>query len=342
MTENRYIDELERLLERLPTEERRDIMQDIREYFAEGRLDGKTDPEITASLGSPLSISQELLAGYPEQRETVHADTAEFIRIENSDYQDISMDVHHGSLLVSPSDNHVTTVELLNGTDKLKLTAEVIGNTLHVKLNSIRPRFLMFGFLGKDVLLKVAIPKKLYRAIALKTDNGRIAAEKMLCHSLRIESDNGRIQLQEAAARQLSVTTDNGRIGIANTQADRILAKTDNGRIEMNHVDAESLHVETDNGRIELNHVDGHLTGETDNGRIELTTVSLDRSIDLKTDNGSILIQADETPRNVSIQAKTDHGRIDIFGEKNSRTVFGPGENSIRLKSANGKITVRS
>ncbi len=341
MTEHLYITELERLLERLPSEERRDIMQDIQEYFADGRLDGKTDQEITASLGSPASISEELLAGYPEQSETVHTDTAEFIRIENSNYENISMDVHHGSLLVFPSDDTITTVELLNGTDKLKLSAEVIGNTLRVKLNTLRPRFLMFGLLGKDVLLKVSIPKKLYRAIVLKTDNGRIAAEKILCQSLRIESDNGHIHLQEAAARQLSITTNNGRMGISNTQADRFLVKTDNGVIEMNHVDAEILHVKTDNGRIELNHVDGNLSGETDNGRIELTTASLDRNIDMKTDNGSILIQSNETPSNVSIQAKTSHGRIDIFGENNTRTVFGPGENTVRLKSANGKITVR-
>ncbi|GKV69737.1 hypothetical protein NCCP2716_22350 [Sporosarcina sp. NCCP-2716] len=341
MTENRYIAELERLLDRLPADEQRDIVQDIREYFADGHLDGKSDEEITASLGSPLSIAQELLAGYPEPSQTVHPDTAESIRIENSDYQDIAMDVHHGSLLVSPSDNHVTTVELLNGNDKVKLTAEVIGSTLQVKLTSLRPRFLMFGFIGKDVLVKVSLPKKLYGTIGLKTDNGRIAAEKILCQSLRLKSNNGRILLREAAARQLVVTTDNGRIGIANTQADRVHAKTDNGRIEMNHVDSETLSVETDNGRIELHHVDGHITGETDNGRIELMTDILDRNIDLKTDNGSILIQADDEPHNVTIQAKTDHGRIDIFGEKNSRTIFGPGENSIKLKSANGRITVR-
>jgi len=87
--------------------------------------------------------------------------------------------------------------------------------------------------------------------------------------------------------------------------------------------------------------VTGDVVGITDNGRIGLQTEDLNRNLDFKTDNGSILIETRNQPTNVSIHSKTGHGRVDIFGERNSRTVFGAGENSIRLKSDNGSITVR-
>lgn len=83
MTENQYIVELEGLLRRLPLEERQDIVQDIREYFVEGREDGKTDDEITASLGFPSTIATELLSSYPESTEVVGTSTgSEVIHIK--------------------------------------------------------------------------------------------------------------------------------------------------------------------------------------------------------------------------------------------------------------------
>ena len=64
MTENQFISELETAIGRLPAEERDDILIDIREYFSNGREDGKTDDEIATSLGSPTKIAEDLLASY--------------------------------------------------------------------------------------------------------------------------------------------------------------------------------------------------------------------------------------------------------------------------------------
>ena len=108
----------------------------------------------------------------------------------------------------------------------------------------------------------------------------------------------------------------------------------------MRYVEADTIFAESDNGRILLEHVDGAITGKTDNGRITLDTPSLDRNIDFRTANGAIVIQSQSKPTNVSILTKTGHGKIDVFGERNSRTVIGAGENTIRLKSDNGRITV--
>ena len=69
-------------------------------------------------------------------------------------------------------------------------------------------------------------------------------------------------------------------------------------------------------------------------------TVSIEISISKRITEASLfnLVLCQE---NVSIHAKTGHGRIDIFGERNSRTVIGAGEHTIRLKSDNGRITVK-
>ena len=265
---------------------------------------------------------------------------SELITIHDDSYTKVDINVQHGALFVRPSENTVTTVELVGTNDKLQLTADVVGETLVVRLKSLRHWLFMFNFNMKAVTLNVFIPKKLYQSIAMKTDNGRISAEKLLGKKVEATTDNGRIQLKEIASSILIAETDNGRIEIDKVQADHVRAKTDNGRIEMRHVEGESISAESDNGRILLEHVEGNVIGITDNGRITLETSSLDRNIDFKTDNGSIVIKSDSEPTNVSIHTKTSHGRIDVFGERNSRTVIGAGENTIRLKSDNGRITV--
>jgi DUF4097 and DUF4098 domain-containing protein YvlB len=342
MTENKFISELETAISRLPEDERNDILIDIREYFSNGRGDGKTDDEIAASLGSPAKIAAELLDSYPfVENETPAEVSDELITITDNSYTNVDIDVQHGALFVRPSHDTTTTVELIGSNEKLELTAQVVGDTLVVRLKSLRHWLFMFNFNMKAVTLNVFIPKKLYQSFAMKTDNGRIDATKILGNNVTANTDNGRIQLKEIAATSLTAETDNGRIVLEKAQVDHVRTKTDNGRIEMSHVDADSIGAESDNGRIVLEHVKGSVVGITDNGRIILQTESLDRNIDLKTDNGSILVESTMEPTNVSIHAKTGHGRVDIFGERNSRTVIGAGENTIRLKSDNGRITVK-
>jgi len=341
MTEKQFIIELEKALNALPVEESNDIILDLREYFANGREDGKTDKDIADSLGSPDEIAADLLSSYLLVEKKVNIDdNAEIFTIYDNDFTKVAINVQHGALVVRPSNNSITTIELDGMNNKLQLTAEVVDQTLLIRLKNLRHWLFMFNFNMKPITLTVSLPKKLYDSLVMKTDNGRITAKKLLGKTINISTDNGRIELKEIAASDLTVKTDNGKIEIDKVQAENISVKTDNGRIDMQHIDAENISAESDNGRINLEDVNGSITGTTDNGRITLETTTLDQNIDFSTDNGSISIKSKTRPTNVSILAKTNNGRIDVLGERNSRTVIGAGENVIRLKSGNGRITV--
>lgn len=337
MTEQQFLKELELALTGLSTDERNDILSDIREYFINAREDGKTDSDIAASLGSPKEIAQELLENQiPEKIETSN----KVIRVPHANFSNVIMNIDHGSLNVYPSETDEAIVELIGESDKLELTANVVNDTLSIQLKLKKFQLFSFLFFIKDMRVNVALPKKLYTTMIMKTDNGRIRAEKVLGKSIKANSDNGSIVLKEFAATILEVETDNGRIEMDKVQVDKLSTQTDNGRIDLRNVDAEQIITETDNGRIMMEYVNGDIIGKTDNGRISLLTASLDRMIQLNTDNGSIQLETENEPTNVSIHAKTDHGRVNVFGDNNSRTVFGNGANTVRLSSDNGKITV--
>ena len=132
MTEKQFISELENAMRQLPGEERNDILHDIREYFTNGREDGKTESEIANSLGSPAKIAEELLDSYSfDENETriPAEDSDELITITDNSYTNVDINVQHGALVVRPSNDTITTVELIGPNEKFELTAQVIGDT---------------------------------------------------------------------------------------------------------------------------------------------------------------------------------------------------------------------
>jgi uncharacterized membrane protein len=64
MNKGQFMEKLNDALKRLPSSEREDIVQDFEEHFAIALSEGKTEDEITASLGSPQQIAKEMIVTY--------------------------------------------------------------------------------------------------------------------------------------------------------------------------------------------------------------------------------------------------------------------------------------
>ncbi|MFS0574990.1 DUF4097 family beta strand repeat-containing protein [Sporosarcina sp. 179-K 3D1 HS] len=204
---------------------------------------------------------------------------------------------------IRPSEEDTTTIEIISKKKQRKglVKAKVDDGTLTVKLKDKRTWVIPFGYSPPTLVIEV--PKKQYDSLKVKSDNGKISVESLQIKELDLETDNGKIAVKD--------------------------------------VEANTVRVETDNGLIELDHVEGAITAKTDTGLISLVTPDLDRPIDLKTDVGKISVQTKTKPTNTTILAETDIGSINIFGSKNNKTVFGNGENLVKLQSDVGAIVVQ-
>ncbi|MBW9234200.1 DUF4097 domain-containing protein, partial [Leptospira santarosai] len=192
----------------------------------------------------------------------------------------IEVTTNNAEVVIVPSKNSEATVEYTGANKKHKymFNVDVKGDTLFVHLQQKRRFFFSFGFNSSDLKLTVNVPEKQYKNLQVKSDNGRISVENLQCEGVMLETDNGLIQVK------------------------KVLAK--------------AVHVESDNGKIVLEDVKGEIQGETDNGQISLKTKKLEWPIDLATDNGSITVKTGSVPDNATIDAKTDNGKVTIFGEK--------------------------
>lgn len=64
MNKEQFLKSIATSLNRLSDDEREDILEDFQEHFEIGKAEGKTEEEISKSLGSPNQIAKELLASY--------------------------------------------------------------------------------------------------------------------------------------------------------------------------------------------------------------------------------------------------------------------------------------
>jgi DUF4097 and DUF4098 domain-containing protein YvlB len=232
-------------------------------------------------------------------------DDSNKIVLKDKSFNTIDVLTDNATVEIIPTDSTTTTIEYIGKkrkNAKFDFNADVTNETLVVNFKEKRWNFLRLDLSFSKIELLVKIPKKQYDLIQVNSNNGKISAKNL-------------------AVKNISL-------------------KTDNGNIELKNIDAVSTNVQSNNGKIIFEQVNGEVLGKTDNGRIMLVTNNLERPIDLITDNGRIEITTTTEPTNVKLDAKTDNGKVDVFGKKNEITVFGKGKNLIKLRSDNGGITV--
>jgi uncharacterized membrane protein len=62
MNKKEYLDQLSKLLRKLPKEDREDIISDYQEHFAIGLEKGRTEEEISKALGNPKNVAKQIKA----------------------------------------------------------------------------------------------------------------------------------------------------------------------------------------------------------------------------------------------------------------------------------------
>lgn len=340
MTEQQFLQELETALHQLPIEERNDIFQDIREYFSNGRKDGKTDSEIAAELGAPAVIAKELVSSYDFSNMEAAPKTVE---LSKDEFDKVDIQIDNGALDIGLSLDGKMHVDVEDKGYNQQLFVDILDRTLVITLKEEVKKWGIFSFTinTKSPKVTVQLPPKIYDSIKIMTDNGKVEGANLESIILTAKSDNGSIQFTDTKAAELSIRSDNGALKLDSSRVEKLKAKSDNGKIELTDIWAEQVKLQTDNGSILMDNVEGKIDSESDNGKITLTTSSLDRDITLKTDNGGITIETTSEPSNASIHAHRDYGKAKIFGVKSNHTVYGAGQHSIVLKTDNGSIDIK-
>lgn len=340
MTENQFIQELEFALNQLPSEERADILQDIREYFANGRADGKSEQEVAAELGEPAAIAKELINSFDFSKTEVPALNFD---MSKDKFDKVDIEIENAILDIFPSDDGKMHVDLTDKNYKQQLAVDIVDRTLVISLTEESKFWGIFSITRSmnTPTLTVQLPDRLYEKIHISSEHGSIKGQRLAGTVFEVETENGRIDFSGIGAGSFTANSENGDIRLKSVQAKDVEIETENGELVLHDIQCGNVEATSANGAITLKEIDGDVRAQTDNGRIHLVTDSLDRAIKLETDNGAILLETRTQPKNATISAEVDWGSISVFGSKNGKTVFGSGQHLIDLQSDNGSIKVK-
>ncbi len=233
-----------------------------------------------------------------EQPQAVHAEKA----YTEEAITNMQIDITNGEVQLLPSSDERIHVRL-TGTAKGQehLTTIVDDDTLQIDIiDDTEKKWFSFGFYEPAYELMVYLPPRQFQSIQLAVDNGSILTRGIEADVFDLHTINGQIELDRLAAQQVSANTVNGKLSMQD--------------------------------------VEGQIVGSSENGMISLHTSSIDRPIELTSTNGSIAIQSNQEPRNVSFDVHTANGIIDLFGKYDHDSVIGQGEHRVALSTQNGSI----
>ncbi len=230
---------------------------------------------------------------------------SESAEIDSAAINSLEVRAHNEKVEIIPTSDSAITVELTGkgiGNNENKLITEENGDVLAIETETENRKIFNFNFFEMSKKLVINLPLKEYE-------------------SLQIENDNGSINMKELAIKD-------------------VYATTKNGKIDLQDISANKAEVSTNNGKIQLENIEGELIGKTNNGAISLLTKELDRAIHFQTDNGSIEIITEKEPTNAVLDTKTNNGSINLFDDSSYNMITGEGENTIKLRTKNGSISV--
>lgn len=228
-------------------------------------------------------------------------------KLIEQDFNSIVLDSDNSYVYVIPTDSNSSKITVTGIPKSLAydFSADVKDDILNINFKDKNTNSFNFSFNSENLKIKIYIPQKLYESIQITTDNGIIESENII--------------------------------------ASKIIIKTSNGIINLKNIVSDNLNLKSFNGIINFSgEVNKELIGETSNGKIDFNLKTMDIPINLESSNGSITIKSSKEPNNVTFDVNVNNGTTNIFSKYEDNDVIGQGENLIKLKTSNGKITIKN
>lgn len=359
MTVQQYIDRLNTLLSPLNAHEREEILDQVKEHYAQGHATGRSDQDIAAALGAPEAFAAQYLPqGYYATGYTVR--DGAYLRSEDfhsAAIHTIRVSSAVGKLFFLPSADDVIRVRLSgnvnqNQLDKIRWECSIVGDTLSVQFEAFRsiwPWIESGGFtrLELTVYIPLSFRGNLFAKasagpmnlasfslgdVDLTSSAGSIKADRLLCSSLVMQVSASSVHAQNVEASGLvRITSSAGSARVDELSARRTIIKASAGSVQVNDLRG------------------GELDASSSAGSVKVTASRLSGNIDMTSSAGSVTLHVPETEAfqyNIHVtsgSAYCDFGGMQTGKNGNKQIIgqMGSGGCNISLRSSAGSAALR-
>ncbi len=255
-------------------------------------------------------------------------DVAEAKSLDDS-FANVVIHTDKAWLDIRPTEGKTTVIELAGQVHKsasYSFDAKVENGVLTISVNesSGSPWDFMFS---AHLSVVISLPEKQYNSLQLEVggNHGEIHMERLEIDEIHCKTSSSGIALQAITAKNIALETSSAPIAVTDVNSDTITTKTYSAETKLENVEADAI------------------MARAISGQIILSTSHIDRQIDLETNSGEILVQAEREPENVRFEVATVSGTVNLLeGRYIGGTRIGDGEHTVRLATKSGSIIVET
>lgn len=179
------------------------------------------------------------------------------------------------------------------------------------------------------------------KEITMNLKNSDVSASELSSEKVNITGKSSDINFWgDSKIDDLTIKTEHGQIDLNNFVGSSVDLSTSSGDIYLSDVKSTTTNITSKNGEISLYNLRGKAEIAGNNGSIYLYGEEFPDTLKATMEHGDIEISLYGEIKNLSVDADTDLGDTEIFGEERTSYSIGSGKNEFELKTKTGDISV--
>ncbi len=319
-----FMKKLEKKLQPLDRDSRREIMLEYELHFQAAVDEGKEEAEIIDRLGDPDAIGQEILdmeETYFNEEHIVELEPAMMNEINIDDITEFDFDGKELSVIVEKGETFDMDYYSRDKRGEFKFYQS--GNKFIIK-HTKKERSRIGSFFGnrtnKSDKVYITWPNTL-KNVGIVTEMGRISLRGIESDVFNVESSMGKVQGENLTGHSIKLVSSMGTTSLVDSKFKDVYLLTQMGTVESIDTEAEEYHLKTQMGKA---------TAKGLNPNSQITVIS---------QMGSVKGEFKDNPVDTVVTAKSNFGAT-INDFENSHT--GTGKYTADFTSQMGSVTVKS
>ena len=333
-----------------------EILSDLRDFFENGKNQGRQEDELIKELGTPEDFCEILIneneSEYSQEfkKDIVIKNTeGDFYNTRhnfNGDLEELSIETDSADIELIPSDTNGFEI---NGKDldkKAELGFDDSGNKLSISLKRKKRSFvdMIFNFNNQNSWkINIFYKTERFAQINLKTVSGDLKLDKINSALFSLKTVSGDIIGNSINVDLFKFKSVSGDVKVKEIISKKIKFESVSGDIKSDNLESDDIRFKSVSGDIKINNVSNSFNGSSVSGDIIVYCNKLPEKISLKTVSGDIELKIDKRS-DFEYDIKTLSGdiksNIKFSGKKNRYSGnFGTDVNSkVILKTVSGDI----
>ncbi|MCK9224546.1 MAG: DUF4097 domain-containing protein [Candidatus Muirbacterium halophilum] len=363
MNSNEYIEKVKSIVSDFDGIVVEDILSDLRDYFENGKEEGKTEEELIEQLGSPEGfcdiVNDDAINNQKSQKyrdisndknnKTYNDEFFNKKHVFSGDLSEIVIDTDIADINMIKSDKNEFEITGKGFDKEIDFDVKDSENRLYIKLKKKKRsllNFLLTANKNQKWTINIYFTTQKFDVLNLKTVSGDVKFDILKSAICKIKTVSGDFSAESLKIDSFGFKSVSGDAKISEINSDTFEFDSVSGDLKGDFIKSDNIKFKAISGDIKVKAINNNLSGSTVSGDIVFNCEKLPEKLKAKTVSGDINVEADNKS-DFEYELKTLSGDIKSnlklsIDKKKCNGKYGTDINSkIYLKTLSGDISFK-